>query len=348
MNPSFYNPANAASWGYRPDQRAVFLAAQEASRARKIRPHNTDRKKVHLLMIDVQKDFCFPEGTLYVGGRYGTGAIDDSRRLAEFIYRELPNITETTATFDTHFSHQIFFPSFWVEATTGLAPAPHTEITTDQIRKGQFAPHPAMAWLFEGLNGNYSWLQKQVLYYCEQLEKAGKYKLYLWPEHCILGSDGHALVGVVHEARMFHSYARHAWSNAEVKGGNPLTENYSVLSPEVTTTWQGNPLAQKNPKFVRTLITADRVVIAGQAASHCVASSADDLLNEINAQDPELAKKVYVVTDLMSAVTVPDGKGGFYLDCTSKAEDAFARWEKAGMKLVKSTTPMADWPGMDL
>ncbi len=348
MNPSFYNASNASNWAYRPDQRAVFLEAQETIKREKIRPHNTDKKKVHLLMIDVQKDFCLPEGTLYVGGRSGTGAIDDSRRLAEFIYREVKNITETTVTLDTHFSHQIFFPSFWVETATGSAPLPHTEITTEEIRKGKFAPHPAMAWLFKQFGGQYAWLQKQVLYYCQELEKAGKYKLYLWPEHCIIGSDGHALVGVVHEARMFHSYVRSAWSNAEVKGGNPLTENYSILSPEVTTTWQGGALAQKNSNFVKTLLDADRVIIAGQASSHCVASSTDDLLHEINAQDPELAKKVYVVTDLMSAVTVPDGKGGFYLDCTSQAEMAFARWEKAGMKLVTSTVSMADWPGMDL
>ena len=95
-------------------------------------------------------------------------------------------------------------------------------------------------------------------------------------------------------------------------------------------------------------MSADRVVIAGQAASHCVASSADDLLTEINAQDPTLAQKVYVLQDCMSSVAVPDGKGGFYADFTPQADAAFARWEKAGMKLVKSTTPMRDWPGMDI
>ena len=35
------------------------------------------------MLIDVQKDFCFPEGTLYVAGRSGTGAIVQTRTFAE-------------------------------------------------------------------------------------------------------------------------------------------------------------------------------------------------------------------------------------------------------------------------
>lgn len=51
---------------------------------------------VHLLLVDCQKDFCLPEGNLYVGGRSGRGAIEDNRRIAEFIYRNLARITNLT------------------------------------------------------------------------------------------------------------------------------------------------------------------------------------------------------------------------------------------------------------
>jgi nicotinamidase-related amidase len=194
--------------------------------------------------------------------------------------------------------------------------------------------------------GNYTWLCKQVEFYCRELERAGKYQLYLWPPHCLLGSDGHALAGVVHEARLFHAFARASQSNVEVKGGNPLTENYSVLRPEVTARFDGAPLGQRNTQFLATLLAADAVVIAGQAASHCVKSTIDDLLGEIAAQDPSLAKKVYVVTDCMSAVTVPDGKGGLAADFTPQAEAALQKFADAGMHLVKSTDPIAGWPGL--
>lgn len=343
--PPFYDPANAARWDYRPDQAALAAAAAAWRRAEGIRPAGSDAFNFHLLLIDVQKDFCFPEGSLYVAGRSGSGAIDDSRRLAEFVYRNLGAITNVTTTMDTHFAYQIFSPAFWVDAA-GETLAAHTVIAGDQIAAGEVRPNPAVAtWL---CNGNYPWLVKQVEHYCRELERAGKYQLYLWPQHCLLGSEGHALAGLIHEARLFHAHARGSQSWVEVKGGNPLTENYSVLRPEVLSRHDGAPLAQRNTRFLETLMTADAVVIAGQAASHCVKSSIDDLLDEIVAADPALARKIYLMTDCMSAVTVPDGAGGLVADFTAEAEDAQQRFADAGMNLVRSTDALANWPGLEL
>ncbi len=340
-----YDPKRAADWGYVPDQQALADNAAEWARAHGIKPSASDRFRLHLLLIDVQKDFCHPEGTLYVAGRSGTGAVNDSRRIAEFVYRNLDAITDVTATMDTHFAYQIFSPSFWQD-DAGQMLEPHRVITADEVASGAVRPDPSVAgWL---CGGNYPWLVKQVLHYCRELEKAGKYQLYLWPPHCLLGSAGHALVGVIHEARMFHSFVRGAQSWVEVKGGNPLTENYSVLRPEVLSRHDGAPLAQRNTQFLKTLLEADAVVIAGQAASHCVKSSIDDLLDSIVAQDPALARKVYVMTDCMSAVTVPDGKGGFLADFTGEADKAFQRFADAGMHLVRSTDPIDSWPGVQL
>lgn len=327
MTPSFYDPNNAAAWAYRPD--AARIAA-EAARV-KGKPAAADEHRVHLLLIDVQKDFCFPEGSLYVSGRSGTGAVDDSRRIAEFIYGNLGAITDITTTLDTHLAYQIFFPSFWQDRD-GAPLQPFRTITADQIAAGDVRPAPAMAkWL---CSGNYTWLCKQVLFYCQELERAGKYQLYLWPPHCLLGSDGHALAGVIHEARLFHAYARTAQSHVEVKGGNPLTENYSVLRPEVLSRFDGAALAQRNTQFVQTLLSADAVYIAGQAASHCVKSTIDDLLGEIAAQDLSLAKKVYLLTDCMSAVVAPGA------DFTAQAEAALQKFADAGMNLVTSKEPI--------
>jgi len=343
--PAVFDPGNAEQYAYAPDQQRLFAEAATWRKDYAITPAATDRRNLHLLLIDVQKDFCFPSGSLYVGGRSGRGALDDSRRIAEFVYRNMNVLTNITTTMDTHFAFQIFFPSFWVDKSDGPL-APFREITTQDIDRGEVRPNPAVAsWL---CNGDYPWLLEQVRFYCAELEKAGKYRLYLWPPHCILGSDGHALVGVLHEARMFHAYARGAQSWVEVKGGNALTENYSVLRPEVLMRHDGQPLGQRNTAFIKTLLSADTVVIAGQAASHCVKSSIDDLLDEIVAQDKQLAGKVYVLADCMSAVTVPDGRGGFVADFTPQADEALGRFADAGMHVVRSTDPIETWPGIDL
>jgi nicotinamidase-related amidase len=338
--PDFYDPSNAERYEYAPDQGALFGAASEWKRTHDLKAAAADARNVHLLLIDVQKDFCHPEGSLYVGGRSGTGAIEDNQRLAEFLYRNLDVITHVSTTMDTHFAFQIFSPSFWLDRDDRPL-EPFREITTAQIDAGDVKPNPAVAgWL---CGGNYPWLMKQVRYYCAELERAGKYTLYLWPPHCLLGSPGHALSGVIHEARLFHAYARGMQGWVEVKGGNALTENYSVLRPEVLTRFDGQPLDQRNTSFLETLLEADAVLIAGQAASHCVKSSIDDLLDEILAQDPKLASKVYVLRDCMSSVTVPDGKGGFLADFTPEAEAALDRFANAGMHVVRSTDPIASW-----
>lgn len=345
--PTFYNPANAGIWSYTPDLRLLATQAEAYRKTHHLKPVASDRtKKVTLLLIDVQRDFCFPEGTLYVGGRSGTGAIDDNQRIAEFIYREMSGITSIVSTLDTHWPFQIFTPSFW-EDQDGQMLLPHDMIdgSLSIIRAGKTVgkakPRMAVASIVSG--GNYAALLKQAQYSCQKLEQGGKYLLYIWPEHCVLGTTGHSMAGIVHEAVMFHSYVRMAQPGFEVKGGHPLSENYSVLGPEVREYYNGQPLAQKNVRFLDTLLASDAVIIAGQAASHCVKSTIDDLIVEIQARDPSQADKVYIMADGSSAVAVPDGRGGFAVDFTDEAAAALSRYEAAGMHIVRSTDPMSSW-----
>jgi nicotinamidase-related amidase len=108
------------------------------------------------------------------------------------------------------------------------------------------------------------------------------------------------------------------------------------------------PLAQRNTQFIKTLLEAEAVIIAGQAASHCVKSSIEDLLNEIRVKDEKLARKVYILKDCMSAVAVPDpaNRGTYLADFTPQAEAALQKFTDAGMHVVDSATPMVDWPDL--
>ena len=343
-NPSFYNPSHAGDWSYDPNLRTLFESAPEFRKQQGISNAATDKKKVSLLIIDAQRDFCFPEGTLFVAGQSGSGAIDDNKRIAEFIYREMGNITSVVPTLDTHEAFQIFTPSFWIDQD-GNALQPHDVIDENLgiIRGGsnsglKGSVNPAITRDVLGAD-NYSWLQNQAKFYVQELARKGKYSLYIWPEHCVLGSMGHALAGVIQEALMFHGYVRNSQNQAQVKGGNPLTENYSVFGPEVISRYDGKgTIAQKNDRFLDMLLQNDAVLIAGQAASHCVKSSIDDLLSEIQAKDPELAKKVYILRDCTSAVVVPG-----LVDFTDEAKKSLDNYAAAGMNIVSSTDAMSSW-----
>lgn len=310
--------------------------AQAWAKQHAIMPAANDEVRICLLAIDVQNTFCLPDFELYVGGRSGRGAIEDNVRLSQFIYRNLASLTEIDPTMDTHTAMQIFHPIFLVNEA-GEHPQPLTPITLEEVEQGVWKVNPEVASSLA--HGDYRLLQQHLLHYCRTLSEHGKYALMIWPYHAMLGGIGHCLVSAIEEALFFHNIARHSQTGVEIKGGNPLTENYSVLCPEVTDGADGRPIAQKNTRFIQKLLEFDAVIIAGQAKSHCVAWSIDDLLSEIVARDAKLARKVYLLDDCTSPVVVPG-----MVDFTDQAEAAFQRFAAAGMHRVHSTTPLTDWP----
>ncbi len=85
--------------------------AKDWARRHNLRPAGEDRFRVALLAIDVQNTFCIPDFELFVGGRSGLGAVEDNRRLCEFIYRNLDVITQIFPTMDTHQLRRFFILS---------------------------------------------------------------------------------------------------------------------------------------------------------------------------------------------------------------------------------------------
>lgn len=296
-----------------------------------------DRDKIGLLVIDAQNSFVHPQGELFVGGQSGTGAIDDTRRLVEFLYANTGVISGVSCTLDTHRAYAIFHPTFLVNED-GENPAPYTMVSHQDVVDGVWKASPFMA---SALGVNLMAAQSHLDHYTKALEVAGRYQLTIWPYHVMLASKGHTLASGLEEACFFHSIARGAQTHFEVKGTHPFTENYSVLGPEVLTTTEDKALpgAQRNAGFIKQLLEYDKLIIAGQAKSHCVAWSIDDLLQDIVQTDPELAKKVYLLEDCTSPVVIP----GVY-DYTDDANAAFERFRDAGMHVVQSTDPIDDWP----
>lgn len=297
-----------------------------------------DTLRTCLLLVDVQNTFCIPDYELFVGGRSGNGAVEDNVRLCEFIYRNLPHITKIACTLDTHTVMQIFHEIFWID-DTGEHPVPlQTLITQDDIETGKWRVNPEIVGNLMKNANQYVWLKEYGAHYVKTLTSDGKYPLTIWPYHAMLGGIGHAIVSAVDEACFFHAIARNSQTHYELKGRNPLTENYSVLRPEVLIDAEGKPIAQKNSGFLETLLEYDRVIIAGQAKSHCVAWTVSDLLEEIQQTDPMLAKKIYLIEDLTSPVVVPG-----IVDYTDSANAAFAQFSEAGMHIVQSTEPIESW-----
>ena len=300
----------------------------------KISPALNDHSKIELLCIDVQNTFCIPEFELYVGGRSLRGPIEDNQRLVNFIYQHLNLITHISFTMDTHKAMQIFHSIFLVD-NQGNSPDPLTLVSVDDIRQGRWKFNSAIA---HNLGISPETGQQHLEHYTSELEKNEKFDLTIWPYHALLGGIGHALVSSVEEAIFFHTIARQSQPDIIIKGENPLTEHYSAVGPEVLTKPNGEQIGRKNRQFHKIVLDNDALIIAGQAKSHCVAWTIEDMLSYFQENDPEQLQKIYLLEDCTSPVVVPD-----VVDFTEQAEAAFQRFAEAGMKVVRSTEPITSW-----
>ena len=328
--PPHFAPARVGDvWRVPYEERAADAVAW--ARDHELRPAADDSFRICLVAVDVQNTFCTPGFELVV-----PGAVDDNRRLCEFLYRNLGAITRVAPTLDTHQAMQIFH-AVWLVDANGEHPPPYTLVSAEDVERGVWRMNSAVA---RSLGLDEGRAQRHLLHYARTLERGGKFALTVWPYHAMLGGIGHALVAAVEEAIFFHSIARESQPDFQVKGREPLTEHYSLLGPEVTEDPDGERIGERNDALVGELLAYDAIVVAGQAKSHCVAWTIDDLLAGTR-RDRQLAGKVYVLEDCSSPVVVPGA-----VDYTDDANAAFARFAEAGAHVVRSTDPIETWPGM--
>ncbi|MBD0281732.1 MAG: isochorismatase [Thermoleophilaceae bacterium] len=299
-------------------------------------PAAEDSFRLCLLAVDVQNTFCIPEFELFVGGRSGTGAVDDNRRLCEFIYRNLATLTQIVPSLDTHHAMQVFH-AVWLVDEHGKHPPPYTLVSHVEVEAGRWRVNEAVA---EALGIDVDYAARHLAHYTRRLAEGGKYNLTIWPYHAMLGGIGHALVSAVEEAVFFHGIARYSRPEFQVKGERALTEHYSMLGPEVTEGPDGDTLGEPNTELIEKLLGFDAVVVAGQAKSHCLAWTIDDLLEDDDVRE-RLAERTYLLEDCTSPVVVPG-----VVDYTDDANAAFERYADAGLNVVRSTDPVESWPGI--
>ena len=263
-----------------------------------------------LLIIDPQNDFCeFSRSALPV-----TGANADMQRLVKFMRGARGHLNDVVVTLDSHPTVAIERTTFWMNADHEAVEA-FTVITEDDVRAGKYLPR----------NRN---LLPQVLTYLHELELRGRYKLMVWPVHCVLGTWGHA----IHEDV---AYQLAAWEERWVRGAvkilkglNPLTEQYSALRAEVPLS--DDPSTQTNETLlVHAFPDADHVFIAGEAASHCVKATMEHLYDMV--PDQSWLSRYVLLKDCMSPVT------GFQ----AQAEQFFADSQARGVRVMTSDEALA-------
>lgn len=278
---------------------------------------------IDLLVIDPQNDFCDiprdwqPEAPGKAGSRIApalpvAGAHQDMLRLANFIRRVDKRINDVHVTLDSHNPVDIAHPVWWINEKREH-PAPFTVISEADVKSGLWKTTNPLAQAYsEG--------------YVTKLAAGGRYPLVIWPEHCLIGSWGHAVHASVKEALDLWARKRLETVDFVTKGSNPATEHYSAVQAEVPDPRDASTTL--NTTLIKTLAESDLVVIAGEALSHCIANTVRDIANNFGEDN---VRKLVLLTDCTSPVTGFEALGqAFITEMTAR-----------GMQLAQSDTFLA-------
>lgn len=287
--------------------------------------------KADLVIIDPQNDFMdivakpgekaglvLPDGTAFRSTLPVPGALADMERVAKLIQRVGPKLNDIHVTLDSHRVVDVAHPGFWRDAD-GKAPAPFTMIGNADIKSGMWAPR------------NQAFRQR-MLDYTAALETAGKFVLMIWPEHCLIGSWGHNIVDVLQAELAAWERTNFATVDFVTKGVNTFTEHYGALMAEVPD--PADPSTQLNGQFLQVLQEADIIGIAGEASSHCVATTIRQIVDNIGDQH---LPKLHILTDCMSPVPQSPGSPDF----PAIAQQFLKEMQARGLVLTTSTAFLA-------
>lgn len=261
----------------------------------------------HLLLIDAQNDFC----DLPAPARPAlpvAGADADLRRVAALVRDAGDALDAITLTLDSHHAYDVAHPGFWWADTWGAEVIPFTQIAAAQVRAGQFQPRDPAAL-------------PRTLAYLDALEAQGRYTLMVWPVHCEVGTWGHQLHDAVRDACADWELRCQRVSHVVRKGLNPWTEHYSALQAEVPD--PADPETGLNHALIARLDTPGRLLIAGEAGSHCVRATVEHLVAHLPDPTPERLSRLTLLTDAISPV------GGFEAQQTA----FFADMRQRGVRL---------------
>jgi nicotinamidase-related amidase len=167
--------------------------------------------------------------------------------------------------------------------------------------------------------------------YVQALEGEAKKVLTIWPYHVLIGGPGNSLDPALFEVVQWHALARQTQPSWLVKGRIPQSEHYSALRPEIPV--PGHPQGELHAGILETLRAADAVFVAGEAQSHCVLETLEDIV-ELFAAEAGSLDKFYLLTDCTSSVLHPQ------IDFEALSLEAFDRFARRGVQFVKSTDPL--------
>jgi len=134
----------------------------------------------------------------------------------------------------------------------------------------------------------------------------------IWPYHCIKGTKGIEL-----EENLAKTIEKYAPIFIR-KGMDSYTEMFGIIKPEY------NPDNYINKEVLDLIESHEQVYIAGEAKSHCVLRTIEQIIEYFENQ-PEILERITILENCMSSIT------GY----EEQTENKFKEFEKYKIRFIK-------------
>jgi nicotinamidase-related amidase len=328
-----------------------------------------------LLIIDPQKDFVDINGDGHIPSLGVGNASKDLNLVVDMLKTHADKFHEIHVSLDTHTKTHIAHKGFWKGGAKDFDSLTVEGTENDPVFKaGEIVVTP-----YDNRLNKSAYKYIKTLTQKNKTDSTKPYPL-IWPDHCIF-DDG---TGTPTEGWKIYKPLADALEklNNKVfyheKGTNDLVEMYSIFSSEVpfsevstqealevypkyenaTVPDPNNIINQLNKtrnyntnfnfKLFKYLMGdggENKVFVCGEAKSHCVKTSLEDMIAHCEQSGGRRfkASKIYAIENMMSNIVAP-------YDYTNDSNNAFAKMKEKGLNIVQSnslstilTPPPAVW-----
>jgi nicotinamidase-related amidase len=146
--------------------------------------------------------------------------------------------------------------------------------------------------------------------------------------HCVIGTWGHNIHEAVAAELAAWEQATQRTALRVLKGLNPMTEQYSAVQAEVPDARDAQTLPNR-ALIERARPNGGLLLVAGEAASHCVAATMEHLFTALTANE---RARVVILSDCMSPVGSFEAQAGKF----------FAQARAQGARVMTSDAALAE------
>jgi nicotinamidase/pyrazinamidase len=256
-------------------------------------------RKINLIVIDPQVDFCDTKrGALSV-----PGAWEAMERVATMIDKTGDQLDNIQVTLDSHHMMHIAHPIYWRFINTTMVNPKHPSPFTMLVLNGDKI---LAKELVDPANGTFEdrgevtttvdAMRPWALNYIRELENSKRFPHFIWPPHCLIGTEGQTVIEPVMQSLLRWENQNIAAVEYKTKGSYYHAEHFGAVMAQVPD--PRDPSTDLDTEFIKTMMDYDLIVGCGIAGSHCLGVTVQDIANtSIFPDGDKFIKKFIWLTD---------------------------------------------------